>query len=49
MWRSGRNIPTFAVKVADKASTYDILNNKLLLIQQSAVEKIVNTFKEKAA
>src|SRR5579872_3850542 len=49
IWRSGRNIPTFAVKVADKASTYDILNNKLLLIQQSAVEKIVNTFKEKAA
>jgi large subunit ribosomal protein L4 len=44
LWKSGRNIPTVAVKIADKASTYDILNNKMLLIQKSAVEKIVNTF-----
>jgi len=49
LWKSGRNIPTVSVKVADKASTYDILNNKMLMIQKSAIEKIVGTFEGKAA
>ncbi len=49
LWKSGRNIPNFFVKIAEKASTYDILNNKMLLIQQSAIVKIVNTFTGKAA
>jgi large subunit ribosomal protein L4 len=43
--KSGRNIPAFAVMVADKASTYDFLNNAMLLIQKSAVEVLENTFK----
>lgn len=43
--RSGRNIPTLAVLEADKVSTYDLLNNSILLIQKSAVEVLQNTFK----
>jgi large subunit ribosomal protein L4 len=43
--KSGRNIPTLRVLEADKASTYDILNNSMLLIQKSAVEVLQNTFK----
>ncbi len=43
--RSGRNIPTVDVLEADKASTYDLVNNKMLLIQKSAVEVIHNMFK----
>ncbi|HEX9006796.1 MAG TPA: 50S ribosomal protein L4 [Bacteroidota bacterium] len=43
--KSGRNIPALAVMVADKASTYDFLNNGMLLIQKSAVEVLENTFK----
>jgi large subunit ribosomal protein L4 len=43
--KSGRNIPTLAVLEADKASTYDLLNNSVLLIQKSAVEVLQNTFK----
>ncbi|HEX9656446.1 MAG TPA: 50S ribosomal protein L4 [Bacteroidota bacterium] len=43
--KSGRNIPRFAVVVADKASTYDLVNNQVLLIQKSAVEVLQNTFK----
>ena len=30
---------------ADKASTYDFVNNQVLLIQKSAVEVLQNTFK----
>ena len=43
--RSGRNIPSLNVLEADKASTYDLLNNGVLLIQKSAVEVLQNTFK----
>jgi len=43
--RSGRNIPRFDVQLADKASTYDFVNNQVLLIQKSAVEVLQNTFK----
>lgn len=43
--KSGRNIPALSVMVADKASTYDFLNNGMLLIQKSAVEVLENTFK----
>ena len=45
MVKSGRNIPELSVMVADKASTYDFLNNGMLLIQKSAVEVLENTFK----
>jgi large subunit ribosomal protein L4 len=43
--KSGRNIPTLQVTEADKASTYDLVNNRVLLIQKSAVEVLQNTFK----
>ncbi len=43
--RSGRNIPSLNILEAEKASTYDLLNNKILLIQKSAVEALQNTFK----
>lgn len=43
--RSGRNIPGINVLEADKASTYDLVNNKVLLIQKSAVEVLQNMFK----
>jgi large subunit ribosomal protein L4 len=43
--RAGRNIPSFRVLEADKASTYDLLDNQTLLIQKSAVEVLQNTFK----
>jgi large subunit ribosomal protein L4 len=43
--KAGRNIPKFFIKEADKASTYDIVNNATLLIQKSAVEVLQNTFK----
>jgi large subunit ribosomal protein L4 len=38
VWKSGRNIPRFNVLEASKASTYEILDTQVLLIQQSAVE-----------
>ena len=45
---SGRNIPKVKILEADKTSTYDILNNQIMVIQKSAVEDIVNTFRTKA-
>jgi large subunit ribosomal protein L4 len=38
IYKSGRNIPTVSVREADKASTYDILDTQVLLIQKSAVD-----------
>jgi large subunit ribosomal protein L4 len=38
IYKSSRNIPTVSVREADKASTYDILDTQVLLIQKSAVE-----------
>ncbi len=43
VYRSGRNIPTLQVLEAAKASTYDLLNNKMLLIQKSAVGALVRS------
>ncbi|HLA99862.1 MAG TPA: 50S ribosomal protein L4 [Bacteroidota bacterium] len=40
LWKAGRNIPNLAIIEASKASTYDILNNQMLLVQQSAVAEI---------
>ena len=41
--RSGRNIPRVAVCEADKASTYDIVNSQILLIQKSAIQVLEGT------
>lgn len=40
VYKSGRNIPKFNVLISDKAATYDIVNNKMLLIQKSAVDNL---------
>ena len=45
VYKSGRNIPKVQILEAAKASTYDILNNQVLMIQKSAVDAITNTFK----
>ena len=46
VFRSGRNIPKVKVLEAAKSSTYDILNNQVLIMQKSAVDVIVKTFDE---
>ncbi|MFH0988609.1 MAG: 50S ribosomal protein L4 [bacterium] len=38
LYKSGRNITALNIQEAAKASTFDILNNQVLLIQKSAVE-----------
>ncbi|HTP12899.1 MAG TPA: 50S ribosomal protein L4 [Bacteroidota bacterium] len=43
--KSGRNIPTLDVREADKASTFEILKNQVLLIQKSAVQVLQNSLK----
>jgi large subunit ribosomal protein L4 len=43
VYKSGRNIPKVDVLEATNASTYDIVNNQVLLLQKGAVEKIVNS------
>lgn len=40
VYKSGRNISKVKVLEADKASTYDILNNQILILQKSAVNVI---------
>ncbi|MEX0602030.1 MAG: 50S ribosomal protein L4 [Bacteroidota bacterium] len=43
--KSGRNIQKLNVCVADQASTYDIVNSQVLLIQKSAVDVLHNSLK----
>ena len=43
VYKSGRNIPRINILEATNASTYDIVNNQILLLQKGAVEKIVNS------
>lgn len=44
IYKSGRNIDKVSVLEAQKASTYDLLNNQVLLLQKSAVDKLVSMF-----
>ncbi|MDX9757683.1 MAG: 50S ribosomal protein L4 [Bacteroidota bacterium] len=44
LWLAGRNIPTLEIREAAKASTYDVLNNQMLLIQKSALPVIEEAF-----
>ena len=46
VYKSGRNINKVNVMEASKASTYDILNSQLLVMQHSAVDAITKTFME---
>ena len=49
VYKSGRNIPKVKILEADKASTYDIVNNQVLLLQQGSVELINKSFGTKEA
>lgn len=44
VYKSGRNIPRFNVLEAGKASTYEILDTQVVLIQRSAVEVLEKSF-----
>jgi large subunit ribosomal protein L4 len=44
IYKSGRNISELNILEAYKASTYDILNNQMILIQKSAVDILQGTF-----
>ena len=44
VYKSGRNIDRVSILEAQKASTYDLLNNQVLVLQKGAVEKIVSVF-----
>ncbi len=44
VYKAGRNIPKVKILEADKASTYDILNNQILVMQEGAVDVIAKTF-----
>jgi large subunit ribosomal protein L4 len=44
IWKSGRNMPLLHVIEASKASTYEILDNQMLLIQKSAVQVLEKQF-----
>ncbi|MGA7836675.1 MAG: 50S ribosomal protein L4 [Ignavibacteriaceae bacterium] len=48
VYKSGRNIPKVKILEAAKASTYDILNNQVLVLQAGAVDIISKTFENKA-
>ncbi len=37
LYKSGRNLQKLNVMISDKAATYDLLNNKLILMQKSAI------------
>jgi large subunit ribosomal protein L4 len=47
VFKSGRNIPKVKILEASKASTYDILNNQVLLIQKSARDIVQDSFTKK--
>lgn len=41
--RSGRNIPSLSILEAEKASTYELMNNQFIVFQKSAVESLVKS------
>jgi large subunit ribosomal protein L4 len=47
VYKSGRNIPKVKILEAAKASTYEILNNQILVLQKGAVEIIENNLVNK--
>lgn len=40
VYKSGRNLAKLNVMISDKAATYDLLNNKLILLQKSAIDSL---------
>lgn len=48
VYKSGRNVPKLTTLEAFRPSTYDIMNADILLLQQSAVQSLENTFESNA-
>lgn len=46
--RSGRNIPTLTVRRAADASTVDLMGAQVLLLQESAVERLTETLRPRS-
>jgi len=44
VYRSGRNINKMQILEAKNASTYDLLNNQVLVLQKSAVESLTKLY-----
>lgn len=44
--KSGRNIPTLSIREAANASTYEIVDNKVLLFQKSAVKALQDSIRK---
>jgi large subunit ribosomal protein L4 len=44
IFKSGRNLKNMNVLISDKAATYDLLNNKLILMQKSALDSLCKSF-----
>lgn len=44
VWKAGRNIPDLNILEVSKVSTYDLLNNQVLLLQHGAVAEIEKSF-----
>ena len=42
VYKSGRNMEKMNILEVEKASTYDLLNNQIVLIQKSAIDKLVS-------
>lgn len=40
VYKSGRNMPKLNVLISNQAATYDLLNNKMILIQKSAIDNL---------
>lgn len=40
IYKSGRNLPNLNVMISDKAATYDLVNNRMILIQKSAIDNL---------
>jgi len=40
VYKSGRNMAKCSVQISDKAATYDLLDNKMIVMQKSAVDSL---------
>ena len=48
VYKAGRNIHKVQILEVAKASTYDILNNQILLVQKSAVDYLNSAYEGRA-
>lgn len=47
VWKSGRNIPKVKILECSSASTYDLVNNQVLVMQKSSVDYFNNLYSDK--